>query len=897
MNGPTSFLRRAVGTAAGSTLAATVLIGGCVFVAMAGPALSFHTRTQALHQTLAGLSDIARSLQVNASWSNFTIPLSVLRPGRELTAAELADATREIGRDFTALGLRLAPGQWAGLADKPTVVSGAGPHAQAIAPPQLEVAYRDQLPGHARLVAGSYASTAAPAGALAVAATTQTAARYGLRPGSRVSVQIPGGSVSLYVTAIIAERAAGSTFWTEDSTVGTPSLNGVATPHAYWSGGVFADPDQLGAYQDAFSGPGMQMIWEFPLDVSKVDAAGLTALNRAMTRAVSESPPLTGALAASGDTLSVSTPLTSALALFVGTQAAVGTVLLLLFVSLVVTGAAVILLAGLMTAARRQDELAVLRARGGSLWQVAATMARAALISAVPATAAGVALAAVAVPGGTTQAEGWQLAGVTVAAALAGPPLVAMWRHRRTAPAQVTRTGTGWLALRLRRPVAEVAVCAAAVAGLVVLHAQGLPADGGTNLYLTVTPVLVAVPVVLITLRLYPLVVRGLLALSARGRGATGFVALTGAARSSMTGVLPAFALVLALSLATFAGMVTGGIGRGEVAASWHATGADVVIEPPAPVSPGAVAALARVRGVRVATAVWNTNWVTPFGQAITVTSVDPAAYAALTAGTPFPAFPARTIRAGKVPVPVLASPAAAVLIGQKPTQLFSFYAMGPVPIQVAGTLSASPVQPAGGAWVIMPLETLPGQAGTPAPNLVLVTGSAIDEAQLTAVAGQWIPGGLITFRSQVLASLASSPLQHGAGFVIVFTYAAAAAFGLFIVILGLALGAAERELTLARLTVLGHGRATRLVMTEALPALLAAVLAGTACALLLPHVIGSSIDLSAFTGTSAPVEFQPDVPALVLPAAGILLLAAAVLATESRALRRHGVTGTLRAH
>ena len=147
-----------------------------------------------------------------------------------------------------------------------------------------------------------------------------------------------------------------------------------------------------------------------------------------------------------------------------------------------------------------------------------------------------------------------------------------------------------------------------------------------------------------------------------------------------------------------------------------------------------------------------------------------------------------------------------------------------------------------------------------------------------------------------MLASLARSPLQHGAGLIIALTIAAAAAFGLFIVILGLALGSAERELTLARLAVMGHERTTGLVMAETMPAVLAAIVAGAVCAVALPHLIGSSIDLSAFTGTSAPVQFQPDVLALGLPAVAIALLALAVLATETRALRRHGVTGTLRA-
>ena len=221
-----------------------------------------------------------------------------------------------------------------------------------------------------------------------------------------------------------------------------------------------------------------------------------------------------------------------------------------------------------------------------------------------------------------------------------------------------------------------------------MLHNQGLPAGGGIDLYLTLTPVLVAIPVVVVMLRLYPLAVRGLLAASARGAGATGFVALSRAARSSLTGVLPAFALVLALSLATFAGMVSNGITRGEIAASWHTTGADVLIEP-GPILPRSVPPRCR-RSPRSAacaqaTAVWNTNWVTPFGQPITVVAVDPASYAAVVAGTPFPAFPAAkigTAAGGIMPfgatVRVLASPSAAALLGTGATQLTTLAAMGP---------------------------------------------------------------------------------------------------------------------------------------------------------------------------------------------------------------------------
>jgi hypothetical protein len=74
------------------------------------------------------------------------------------------------------------------------------------------VFYRDPLTSYVRLVAGSFAAGRIPAGAVAVAATTQTAARFGLRPGSRLTVPAPGRQVTVAVTAIVQERAAGSTF-------------------------------------------------------------------------------------------------------------------------------------------------------------------------------------------------------------------------------------------------------------------------------------------------------------------------------------------------------------------------------------------------------------------------------------------------------------------------------------------------------------------------------------------------------------------------------------------------------------------------------------------------------------------------------------------------------------
>jgi putative ABC transport system permease protein len=896
-------------------LVLALLVCACVFAAMTGPAVSLRTRTQALRQTLTAASPTTKTVQVDAPWDQFTASINTSNPGyygfgevANLTPTQLAETQHEIGKGLAALPLPLAAGAWAGLVTHLLpVAAGAGPRTFTGTPPQLELVYRNALSANATLVAGSYAHGALPSGMLAGAVTTQMAARFGFQPGSRVVVTIPTGPVKIVITAIVRMRGPTSSFWMKDSTVGLPDLIRGGNAE-WWVGGVFADPDQLVAIQKVLGSSAIDMQWMYPLAVGGLSADGAQALLGNLTRAGSVPPGLTGIFAPAVSTTTVTAPLIPVLSAFLDTQAAVQTVLLLLFVSLIVVGAAVILLAAGMIAVRRADELGLLRSRGASVRQVAALMLRSTAIVAVLAALAGAGLAvAVAGPSDASSGLGVSLACITVVTALAGPPLIAAWQHRRPRPGSVasSRAYPGRevrarpRGAALRRPVAEVTAVAASVAGLVVLHDQGVPTGGGVNLYLAATPVLVAIPVVLIVLRLYPLAVRGLLRLSSRRAGATGFVALAGAARSSLTGVLPAFALVLALSLATFAGMVSQAITRGEVAASWQSTGADVAISAmSSPVSPTAERAIAAVPGVRHLTATWNTGWTTPGGQPVTVVAVDPGSYAALVASTPFPAVPLARLGGaapGPGPVPVLASPAALASLGGTAAQLTSPVAMGPIRVRVAGTVASIPGQPPGSAFLVMVIQRLPGPLGVPAVNKILITGSGISTAAMSAVTYRQLPAASTTFRSVALAALAGSPLQHGAGLILPLTIATAAGFGLFILMLGVALGTSDRALTLARLTVMGHERPTGLVLLEALPAVVVAVAAGAACALALPPLVGSELDLSVFTGSGAPVTLRPDWISLGLPAIAALLLAAAALATQARRLSRHGVARLLR--
>ena len=158
------------------------------------------------------------------------------------------------------------------------------------------------------------------------------------------------------------------------------------------------------------------------------------------------------------------------------------------------------------------------------------------------------------------------------------------------------------------------------------------------------------------------------------------FLGLAQAARAPATTILPLFAVVLALTLAAFTGMLRDAVSRGQTAASWRATGADAVLNAElssTAISPAAQRAAAAVPGVQHATASQVTRWVLPGHGQLSVVAVNPASYPAVLASTPWPAMRPGQLAAltgprpgpGQ-PVPVLASPAAAAALRGSPGKL-----------------------------------------------------------------------------------------------------------------------------------------------------------------------------------------------------------------------------------
>jgi putative ABC transport system permease protein len=915
------------GTAVASYLTLAVLVLGSTFIAMAGPRQSLHIQTQALQDQLRTVPPVDTAVLATADWNAFTSSLAGVNGVSPLLySTQLGTVRGQLANGFAGAGLPLsAPDtDWVSMTTHLQQLSSVPSGPNSTVAQKLELIYRDPLARNAALVAGQYPGQGIPRrGPLGIALTQPTARELNAHVGTRLKIGTASSTpLTLVVTGIVRGRQDNSAFWTADPTAAQPVEEHPQNAAPYWVSGAFVGPAELGQLQNLFGSLGISLQWAFPLTLTGVHADQAAGLQGRLGKVSAQAPALQGALAPANTTIVVSSALGPILGGFLSTAAEVNSVLSLLFASLAATGVVVILLAAWMLAQRRSAEFTVLRARGATVRQLAVRTLRGTVAVCVPAALVAAALGILVTPGEPAPAS-WWLAGLALVTAIIGPPLAVAWQHRVVRPehpghaARSGRPALGRRGRRARRLVAELALGAAAVGGLVVLRAQGSTAGaatpgGGLDLYTSLAPVLVAVPAVLLAMRLCPLAVRGLLRLSTRRGGPVRFLGLAQAARAPATTILPLFAVVLALTLAAFTGMLRDAVSRGQTAASWRATGADAVLNAELssiPISPAAQRAAAAVPGVQHAAASQVTRWALPGRGQLSVVAVDPASYPALLASTPWPA-----LRPGQLavltgprpgagqPVPVLASPAAAAALRGSPGKLSALQGTitsGPLTVRVAGLIGGTPALPGGGAFVLLPLRAAPGSTATApaAANLLLLSGGGIDGPALRAVARRLVPGAAVTLRSDVLASLADAPLQHGAYLLFAVVLAAAAAFGLAALLADLALGAAERHQTLARLATMGvdAGQARRLVLVEKAPALLAAAVAGTACALVLPPLTASALNLAVFTGAGQPVPVRADWAALLIPVAGLLLVALVAAAMAARTWRGTGVAGALR--
>src|SRR6185437_7386957 len=385
--------------------------------------------------------------------------------------------------------------------------------------------YSTELARYGRLAAGRLPGGGPVPGAGAVvpaAVTTATAARFGLRVGSHVSA----GPLQLMITGIIRPASPAAAFWTQQPLAARPLQTPPGPGHRpYWNGAVFVGPGELPFLESQLNTDQMEATWAYPVALGRLTAGQAGGLNARVGSLVSSGITLIDHSTQSPLPVTIVSQIPAILAPFIGGERAVAPVLELMYVSLAVMGAVVVLLGARLVAQRRAAELTLMRARGAALYQLGWLVLRS---SAVIAAAAGAAAAALAI--GLTPGDGdpvgWWLAGATIAVTLAGPMLISVVPQRVAVPL-AGRPGrrAGRRRAAARRIVVEAALVAAAIGGLVVLRNQGA-SSGSSGLYTSAAPVLVAIPVAVVVLRCYTPLAGESARLAGMVRGVVAFVGL-----------------------------------------------------------------------------------------------------------------------------------------------------------------------------------------------------------------------------------------------------------------------------------------------------------------------------------------------------------------------------------
>ncbi|MFD8685490.1 ABC transporter permease [Streptomyces sp. NPDC059651] len=917
------WVRTRLRTAPGAACAFALLVVVTAFLAAAFPRAVDNYENKGLRHDLGHVAPTRSVLELSGPQPGLELPVAAREAA--VRGATLASAQRRIlaglpdpvraDASQSAYGVRTSE---AVLATEPWFPRPYG------LDPALTYVTQSALPGHSTLRAGKWpvvhGEVSLTTREVEAAVTAETAKALRIKPGATIAVPTRGGErLTVRITGIVAPRDPQASYWSAEPLLRTPSL--VArptkeTPRYYWTAALLLPPDAAPALLATTGQP--ELYWRIAPDGSRLAALDVPRLRTAVA-SLEGGPELLKMREVAGDTVTVTTGLDEVLTAYDGMRAAIQPVVTVAAVGIGAVAAVVLLMTGGLMAGRRHAELALLRARGGSLPGIGGRLLAETAVTAVPAGALGLLLAVLTIG----QARLWPAAAgaaAVVALVCVALPLRTALLHR-TPQLHGGRDDLVSARPSRRRTVAELTLLVLAAGAVAALRRRGTDGTGGTDLLISAAPVLVGLIAAVVLVRLYPLPLRLALRSVSRLRGAVGFLSLARAGRSSAAGTLPLLALLVALTTAAFGGSVLAGVADARDGAAVRAVGADARVSgqaDSAPLSDRLIRAVRKTDGVRdVAPVQIEYGVALPApergfedAKGATLVGVDPVTYARLSRSTGIGAFSADRLKAngpatpeGTMPskdrvLPVLVSPSVAERLGERPRDLQSL--AGDFKIQVAGTVADTPAVD-DTSFIVVDSASLTHRQTT----ALLLTGNRLDGGALRAAARHTGEDTTVRMRAEERATYVDTPMQTGAERIYSAAIAAGAGYALLAVLLSLLQTAPERATLLARLRTMGltSRQGGRLLGFEAMPqALLAAgggLLVGWATiALLSPGIDLAGLALSSGPGSglldSAPLRTDPW--SLVLPALGVVALAAAVAGVQAWWAGRRGSITELRA-
>ena len=330
------------GTGAAASVAFGLLVFASVLASLAIPRESVALRTGALQRVIATSQRGEWTVTGTAVMESTTgVPI-------EASATDMATAGASLRSQLAAAGMPIAsdPPAWSGLTASDVQVTGAA-RAAGYGQPQFDMVYRTALARYSRVVAGRLPAGGST-GVVQVAATATTAARFGLRVGTRLNA----GPMPMVVTGIIRPALPASAFWTTDRLAATPLLTpATSAGPSHWAGTLFIGPGALPLIEAGLD-PIMTATWWYPAALGQLSAGQAGGLETGLGSLTSSG----ATMSASGSpaTVTITSQIPSILSPFIAEESAVGPVLQLLYVSLAVLGAVVVLLGAQLRPGRFQ---------------------------------------------------------------------------------------------------------------------------------------------------------------------------------------------------------------------------------------------------------------------------------------------------------------------------------------------------------------------------------------------------------------------------------------------------------------------------------------------------------------------------------------------------------------
>ncbi|OKK17387.1 hypothetical protein AMK16_21315 [Streptomyces sp. CB00455] len=779
--------------------------------------------------------------------------------------------------------------------------------------PLLSLVHLPQSASHTKLVAGRWPSGGEPGGPVPVALSRSASQTLNAPLGTVLDTPVSlAGPVRAEVVGLYDVTDPADVYWSDLLCLTKSCQTFTPDSKRYWQTAALVGADAL----DRLDGWGTagEFFWRLPVDTGVLRADRLPDTAHEVASFVAGPTASDLALVVRRPDLRITSRLPE---LFERAEARRrGTAPLAAIGPVGVAGVGVVVfcLAAALLGDRREAELRLLRARGGSRCSVVLRLLTEGAAAVVPATALAALLAAWLLPTPRWGASLTAACAVGLVALSAFPARAFMLLSVRHG--QRPR----------RRLVAESLVVTATAAAVFEVRRRGVSASAGVDPLLVAAPLLLALCGALALARLQPLALEALARAAGRGPGLVGFLGAARAARGTggrpRPSVLPLVALLLAVTTGGFGATVLTSVDTARTQVARQAVGGDAQIAAPAgDALPQELLRSAGVLpGVRTAVPVRVEEDAFVFGLGrgslqVTVVVADPVAYAGL----------ARTVGRGRFDPAALATGAPGA--AQSPAfdaplpALFSGD-LGAAPggravrlrvrgeelqVRAAGVVTdGTPALPGRGSAVIVLPDRATAAAAPQAarPNRWFATGPVdadrLDELVRTGAPGADAVTGPYVARTSaaLVAALSADPLQHSAVRLFWASVGGAAGFALLAVLLTLLRAAPERAALLARLRTMGlrPRQGVALILAETLPQALVAAVGGALVATAAVALLGPAVDLSSLVGSPVPAGLRLTAPPVLTQTLGLAALVAVAVLVEAALSGRRQITTELRA-